>query len=222
MPPRLPGGQQAAEELAAVRAERRAARAAACRLRAGARRADRRRCGVGYALRPGFFLPPLMFTADELEALVLGARWVGAQADEGLAGAAKNVVAKSAAASPGDLRGRIDDTGLGPVVLGGSGAALQPVLGLVRQAMRTERALAMRYQSESGSSTERDVWPVQIAHYEGKQLIAAWCCQRASFRHFRAYRIELLALTAQLYGKPRRTLTKEWRDDWECGGNAPA
>ncbi|WP_434046753.1 MULTISPECIES: helix-turn-helix transcriptional regulator [Sorangium] len=178
--------------------------------------------GVGYVLRPGFFLPPLMFTAEELEALVLGARWVGSQADEGLAGAAQNAVAKIAAASPDDLRGRIDDTGLWPVVLAGSGAAPQPALGLVRQAMRRERALAMRYQSESGSSTERDVWPVQIAYYEGKQIIAAWCCLRASFRHFRADRIASLALTAQPYGKPRRTLTKEWRQAWEREGGAPA
>ena len=51
--------------------------------------------GVGYVLRPGFFLPPLMFTAEELEALVLGARWVGSQADEGLAGAAKNAVRRA-------------------------------------------------------------------------------------------------------------------------------
>ncbi|MGK3969551.1 helix-turn-helix transcriptional regulator [Sorangium sp. So ce118] len=182
--------------------------------------------GVGYVLRHGFFLPPLMFTAEELEALVLGARWVGAQADEGLAGAATNAVAKIAAASPDDLRGRIDDTGLWPAVLRGSGAAPQPVLGLVRQAMRQERALAMRYESESGSSTERDVWPVQIAYYEGKQIIAAWCCLRASFRHFRADRIARVALTAQPYGKPRRTLTKEWQQAWEQAwareGKAPA
>src|SRR5690606_34245595 len=54
--------------------------------------------GVGYMLRPGFFLPPLMFTAEELEALVLGGRWVQAQPDAGLADAARNALGKIATA----------------------------------------------------------------------------------------------------------------------------
>lgn len=178
--------------------------------------------GLGYVLRPGFFLPPLMFTADELEALVLGARWVAAQADEGLAGAAGNALAKIATASPDDLRERIDDTGLWPAVLQGSGAPPVPVLGLVRQAMRKERALAMRYEDESGRSTEREVWPVQIAYYEGKQIVAAWCCLRASFRHFRTDRIAGLALTERPYGEPRRRLAREWFQAWEREYGEPA
>jgi predicted DNA-binding transcriptional regulator YafY len=100
-------------------------------------------------------------------------------------------------------------------VLHGTGAAPVPVLGLVRQAMRQERALAMRYQDESGRITERDIWPVQIAYFEGKQIVAAWCCLRASFRHFRTDRIAGLALTERPYGKPRRALTKEWFHAWE-------
>ncbi|MCY1054149.1 YafY family protein [Nannocystis sp. SCPEA4] len=170
--------------------------------------------GVGYVLRPGFFLPPLMFSAEELEALVLGARWVGAQADEGLAGAARGALAKIATASPDDLRGRMDDTGLWPVVLRGARPAV-PCLGLVRQAMRQQRALAMTYQDESGATTERDIWPVQLAYYEGKQIVAAWCCLRAAFRNFRTDRIAGLELTERPYGKPRRTLTSEWFKQWE-------
>ena len=68
--------------------------------------------GVGYMLRPGFFLPPLMFSAEELEALVLGARWVEQRPDDVLAGAARNALAKIATASPDDLRERIGNTGL--------------------------------------------------------------------------------------------------------------
>jgi len=68
--------------------------------------------GVGYMLRPGFFLPPLMFSAEELEALVLGARWVEQRPDDALAGAARNALAKIATASPDDLRDRIGNTGL--------------------------------------------------------------------------------------------------------------
>ena len=68
--------------------------------------------GVGYMLRAGVFLPPLMFSPDELEALVLGARWVGQQGDAGLAQAAANALAKIATASPRDLRDTMADTSL--------------------------------------------------------------------------------------------------------------
>src|ERR1700742_5401305 len=71
--------------------------------------------GIGYMLRPGFFLPPLMFSAEELEALVLGARWGEQRPDDALAGAAKNALGKIATASPDDLRDRINNTGLWPV-----------------------------------------------------------------------------------------------------------
>src|SRR5690606_37948497 len=96
--------------------------------------------GIGYMLRPGFFLPPLMFAPEELEALVLGARWVEAQPDADLSNAATNALAKIAAAAPEDLRDRIADTGLWPVRRGDDVSL--PLLGLVREAMRTERALA--------------------------------------------------------------------------------
>src|SRR3569623_2097622 len=71
--------------------------------------------GVGYMLQPGFFLPPLMFSPEELEALVLGARWVEQRPDAALAGAARNALGKITTASPEDLRDRIGNTGLWPV-----------------------------------------------------------------------------------------------------------
>jgi predicted DNA-binding transcriptional regulator YafY len=74
--------------------------------------------GVGYMLKTGFFLPPLMFGADELEALVLGARWVRRQGDEALAAAASNALAKIAAATPKDLRDDMAETSCGCRVAG--------------------------------------------------------------------------------------------------------
>jgi predicted DNA-binding transcriptional regulator YafY len=68
--------------------------------------------GLGYLLRSGFFLPPLMFGEDELEALVLGARWVQGQGDPALAQAAASALAKIGTASPKDLRDKMADTGL--------------------------------------------------------------------------------------------------------------
>src|ERR1700687_905355 len=77
--------------------------------------------GIGFVLRPGFVLPPLMFTDEELEALVLGSRLVAQRSDAPLARAAMNVMAKIAAVLPGDLRDGIDHTGL----LAGSGPAAE-------------------------------------------------------------------------------------------------
>src|SRR3569832_2837304 len=88
--------------------------------------------GGGYMLRPGFFLPPLMFSAEELEALVLGARWVEQRPDDALAGAAKNALAKIATASPDDLRDRITDTALYAVRTNWTEGPNAPTLGMVR------------------------------------------------------------------------------------------
>src|SRR3981189_2569221 len=68
--------------------------------------------GVGYVLRPGFLLPPLMFSEEEIEAIVLGSRWVADRADRALADAAANVLAKIGAVLPKDLRETLDDSGM--------------------------------------------------------------------------------------------------------------
>ncbi|WP_348983125.1 YafY family protein [Devosia sp. 1566] len=170
--------------------------------------------GIGYMLKPGFFLPPLMFTPEELEALVLGARWVQAQPDDGLGLAAKNALAKIATASPEDLRDRINDTGLWPVALWREREPL-PILGDVRMAMRCEKALRISYADEAGQRTERVIWPVQVAFFEGKQTVAAWCCLRDAFRNFRTDRILALELTEERYGRRRAALVREWQALWE-------
>lgn len=171
--------------------------------------------GIGYMLRPGFFLPPLMFSADELEALVLGARWVEAQPDVELSSAARNALGKIATASPEDLRDRISDTGLWPVRVSGERAAL-PLMALARKAMRTERALRIDYEDEKGNGSVRDIWPVQIAFYENKQIIAAWCTLREAFRHFRTERIVSAELTEARYGRRRAVLADEWYVHWQA------
>src|ERR1700754_4300218 len=68
--------------------------------------------GVGYVLRPGFLLPPLMFSEEEIQALVLGSRWVADRADSQLGQAARNALAKIAAVLPPELRNECDDGAL--------------------------------------------------------------------------------------------------------------
>jgi predicted DNA-binding transcriptional regulator YafY len=168
--------------------------------------------GIGYVLRPGFFLPPLMFTREELEALVLGARWVGVQPDADLGEAARNALGKISAAAPSDLRAQIEDVGLWPVFFPAKRAA-PGFLTTVRKAMTAERALLLRYSDAKGCVTEREVWPVQIGFHENLQTLIGWCLMRKAFRSFRTDRLLAVEPTGKPYGKPRRTLAAEWETE---------
>lgn len=166
--------------------------------------------GVGYLLRSGFFLPPLMFGEEEIEALVLGARWVEGQGDPALARAARSALAKIATASPRDLRDKMAETGLwAPRFKGPAGQA--PELRVIREAVRREHKLRIRYTNGANVATERVIWPVALAFFEGVRLVAAWCELRDDFRHFRADRISGLETTGTSYPRPRRELMKLWR-----------
>jgi predicted DNA-binding transcriptional regulator YafY len=166
--------------------------------------------GVGYLLRSGFFLPPLMFGEEELEALVLGARWVQGQGDVTLAQAAASALAKIATASPKDLRDKMADTGLWAPRF--PTPAEHPTgLRTIRQAMRLEHKLSVTYVDESGATTERVLWPIALAFFQGKRLLVAWCELRNGFRHFRPDRIAALNCTGQPYPTRRAALAKTWR-----------
>ena len=100
-------------------------------------------------LKPGFTLPPLMFTLEEIEALALGARWVEGRADEGLARAAKDALAKIAAVLPPDRAAALD----WPTLLAGAGRAGEAeraALPLARKALAEERKLGFGYADKDG------------------------------------------------------------------------
>src|SRR5690348_10920258 len=94
--------------------------------------------GVGYILKPGFMLPPLMFSEEEIEALVLGSRWVAKRGDTRLGAAAENALAKIAAVLPEDLREQLDASAL-LVGVGEAIAAGDAELATIREAIRRER-----------------------------------------------------------------------------------
>ena len=167
--------------------------------------------GVGYMLKSGFFLPPLMFSADELEALVLGARWVRRQGDDGLAQAATNALAKIAAATPKDLRDDMAETSLWVPLGKDQEDASDVFVRPVREAIRYQHRLRLAYRDEHGAATERVVWPFAQAFFEGKRLLAAWCEMRMAFRHFRIDRIAAAETTGQRYPARRHDLLKTWR-----------
>ncbi|MDC8760422.1 helix-turn-helix transcriptional regulator [Janthinobacterium fluminis] len=166
--------------------------------------------GVGYVLRPGFLLPPLMFTDEEIEALALGSRWVASRADRRLGEAARNLMAKIAAVLPAELRHELDTAALmvGPA---GPAPAGDRELAQIRAAIRAEQKLDIVYRDLQGRDSRRTVWPFAIGFFDKVRVLAAWCELRGGFRHFRTDRIVGLDATPQRYPRRRQALLKEWR-----------
>ncbi len=166
--------------------------------------------GVGYVLRPGFMLPPLMFSEEEIEAIVLGSRWVADRADSRLAEAANSALAKIAAVLPADLRDELEGTALF-VAPGEPPAAADADLAAIRLAIRSERKLAIVYRDANAAETRRTIWPFALGFFERARVVAAWCELRNDFRNFRTDRIAALTATRRRYPRRRQALLKEWR-----------
>ncbi|SDK97840.1 Predicted DNA-binding transcriptional regulator YafY, contains an HTH and WYL domains [Franzmannia pantelleriensis] len=164
--------------------------------------------GLGYVLQPDFMLPPLMFSADEVEALALGLTWVERRADSELAAAASEVLAKVSAVLPRELHARLEDQAL----LVGPGWDKPQTVALrdLRQAIREERKLQIDYQDEAGRASTRTVWPISLTFFESSRILAAWCELRHDYRHFRADRIAAATPLAERYPRRRYLLRREW------------
>ena len=166
--------------------------------------------GFGYVLKPGFTLPPLMFSLEEVEALALGARWVEGRADKGLMKAARGALGKIAAVLPPERAEALD----WPTMLaaasraGDSEAASLPV---IREALTAGRKVRLAYVDKEGRSSARVVWPVALGFFDHARMLAAWCETRQAFRHFRLDRMAAVAVLEERPPKARRTLLFEWR-----------
>ena len=168
--------------------------------------------GVGYVLRPGFMLPPLMFSEEEVEALVLGSRWVARRTDKKLGLAATNVLAKIAAVLPEDLRLQMECSGL---LIGPAKTLIEhddEKEALIRHTIRKEYMLQIVYTDVKGESSQRIIWPLAVGFFEETQVIVAWCELREDFRHFRSDRISTVIQLESRYPKRRQTLLKKWRE----------
>ena len=166
--------------------------------------------GVGYVLKPGFMLPPLMFTEEEIEALVLGSRWVSERADTPLGNAARNALTKIGAVLPDDLKESLDASNLliGP---GAHIAAGDADLSQIRAAIRTEVKLDIAYADAQGLLTRRTVWPFALTFFDRARVVVAFCELRDGFRHFRTDRIAEFTSTGNRYPRRRHALFREWK-----------
>lgn len=144
--------------------------------------------GVGYRVPSRFELPPLMLSVEELEALVMGARMVGAWADPGLKEASETLLRKVEAVLPE----RLPRLRRMPLMVPDFHvpAAAAAFLGELRYAIRENRKVRIRYVDVRGSASDRVIHPLGLSFWGDRWELVAWCELRAAFRSFRPDRIQ--------------------------------
>jgi len=165
--------------------------------------------GVGYVLRKGFDLPPLMFTIDEVEAIAVGARLVRRLKDPKLQEAADAVLAKVGVVVPERLRPHVADA---PIYVspGIAAEAKGADLAEIRAAIRDSRKLYVAYADGRGRRTNRVIWPIAMAYYVDVTLVGAWCELRTDYRNFRVERIVSSRVLDEHFDQDSGRLFREW------------
>jgi len=165
--------------------------------------------GLGYVLRKGFDLPPLMFTVDEIEAVTVGARMVQRLRDPELQAAARRVLDKVTVVLPESLRGHLADAPF--YVSQGEAATPRGVdMAEVRSAIRDRRKLRIAYVDEKRRRTRRTIWPLAMAYYVDVTLVGAWCELRKDLRNFRVERIAASRVLAERFQDHNGRLLAQW------------
>jgi len=165
--------------------------------------------GLGYLLRNGFDLPPLMFTMEEVEAIAVGANLVHRIRDPKLQEAAESVLSKLQHTVPKELRSYLAS----PRFYVSAGDMVRPEgieLIDVRNAIRSCRKIAIANVDEQGRRSRRTIWPIATVYYVDVTLIAAWCELRGDYRHFRADRILRSEVLEERYAADSGALMAEW------------
>lgn len=145
--------------------------------------------GLGYLLREGYDLPPLMFTEEEAEAMALGARIVSTWGDRELGDAAKAVLAKLRAVLPRNLKAQFDALGvMAPPAHYQATVVID--LARVRRAVRAKKKIRFSYADANGTTSKRTIWPLTLSFYGAVWTVPGWCELRQDFRAFRADRMQ--------------------------------
>lgn len=180
----------------------------------GQRAPIRGEAGVGYVLEAGYDMPPLMLTPDEIEAAVLGAQWVAGRGDPALATAARDLIAKIAAAVPDNLR---------PYVLEPATRAPAPWnpapdgidMAQTRAWIHAGRKIRLDYRDEKGAVSQRVVWPVTVGYMATTRMLIAWCELRDDFRNFRTDRVVAAEFLDDRHGQRPAVLRARWQRQME-------
>jgi predicted DNA-binding transcriptional regulator YafY len=164
--------------------------------------------GYGYTLIDDPALPPMSFSQDEIEALVLGLREVQAVADPVLAGAAKNALSKLRASLPASQRHQLEHASLHAKRFHHRPKICIDVAAL-RECIRAERAVRIEYADHKSVGSIREIYPLGIVFFESTLVVSSWCLLRQDFRTFRLDRIKSFAETGQSFRPKRVPLLRE-------------
>lgn len=145
--------------------------------------------GVGYVLRGGFHLPPLMFTPEEMEALIVGARMIDAWAGEKLSGAAKEALQKIDSVLPPRLKGTLQKPRIFAPAFPDTRES-SACLDTLHAAINDKRKLHIEYQRADDARSERTVWPLGLVFWGNVWTLMSWCELRSEYRTFRVDRIQ--------------------------------
>ncbi len=171
--------------------------------------------GIGYIMRSGFDLPPLMFTRDEIVALVTGARMVRAWGGTAMITAAEEALIKIEAVLPEAERSRVAETKIFSPRVGQPGQA-SALIDHCEQAIDRKEIVALHYCDENGAVTDRNVQPLGLWFWGKVWTLVGWCELRDDFRAFRLDRISRLAPTGERYTlNPQRSLEEFSRQQRE-------
>lgn len=154
--------------------------------------------GVGYTLSKDYDIPPIMFDADELEALVIGARMVGAWGSPSLSEAAERALEKIRGVVPAARRVQMEATQIFAPDFHIS-KRIGPAFEALRQAIRDRTVMHLQYSDESGRNTARDIRPLALHFWGERWTVAAWCEKRRDFRLFRLDRMQGIESTARRF-----------------------
>lgn len=154
--------------------------------------------GIGYMLRKGSDIPPLMFTPAEIEALAVGTRFVQAFAGGHLAAGALAAMLKIDAVLPSGLRQHASQTRVfAPPTLWYK--AKSGLIDSIHQAIHTRQVLCIDYCDASGRESRREIEPLCLAFWGGAWTVGAWCRLRGDFRNFRIDRLINITATGSLF-----------------------
>ncbi|MCW8877563.1 MAG: YafY family transcriptional regulator [Kangiellaceae bacterium] len=154
--------------------------------------------GVGYMLRHTLDIPPIMFDADELEAIVLGVKMITAWSGNQLDKAAKSALEKIEAVVPEELRKNIETSKLfvPTFAIPNQHKANFEVL---RQAINGKQVISVNYHKLNGEHSTRELWPLGMYYWGKVWTLVAWCGLRKAFRAFRVDRLQKITPTGEHY-----------------------
>ena len=152
--------------------------------------------GVGYILRPGFDLPAMTFTFEQIDALAMGLSFVEVAGDTSLSEAAREVRAKLQASLPEPDKRKLENA---PLFASRRQGRAAPLLKTVRRAIRDAEILCLNYGDAEGNTSDRRVRPLAIWAFTDGWLFVGWCELRQDFRAFRLDRISSIEATGERF-----------------------